>query len=83
MKAKFKRGAFWIGIGFSSLIALYFLTTPIILPRVIHQPVMRVIYSPMIHGIQDDWFGCGLFRWYCFDVCHMQLLMIFEMPKTE
>jgi hypothetical protein len=83
MSAKLKRTACWIGIGISSLVALYFLTTPLILPRVIHQPVLRVVYSPVIHGIEDEWFGCEFFRWYCFDVCHMQLLMMFESPKPE
>jgi len=83
MNAKHKRRTVWIGVVFCSLIAAYFLTTPFILPRVIDRPAARIFYSPMIHGIEDYWFGCGFFRWYCFDVCHMRLLMKLEFGKDD
>jgi hypothetical protein len=75
MSAKIKRRVILIGGICCLVFAVYFLTAPFVLPHVIHRPIMRAFYSPVIHSIEEHWFGCEVVRWYCFDVCHMKLLM--------
>jgi hypothetical protein len=58
------------------LVVIYILTGPWIMPSVIERPYWRVLYLPILHAIEDDWFGRDFFYWYYIKVCHINMLFV-------
>ena len=65
------------------LLFLYALTAPFILPIAYFSKVGKFVYKPVILAIRKDWFGRDVVFWYCYDVCHMDLLIPIEPNKDE
>jgi len=64
------------------LLFFYVATAPFVLPVAYSSKPGRCVYKPVILAIQKDWFGRGVVFWYCYDVCHMDLLIPIE-PNSE
>jgi hypothetical protein len=79
MSTKHKHWGVKVGGVVFLLVAIYILTAPWIMPSVIERPYLRVLYLPILHAIEDDWFGSDFFRWYCIHVCHINMFFILQI----
>jgi len=78
------------------IVALYFLTAPIMLDilwmqswelkseeRTYTKTVSWNFYAPARAAITRVWFGRDFYDWYCYKVCHMKLLMPREVSRAS
>ena len=65
-------------IGICVTTMLYVLTAPFIFPTVHKTRIGHVFYRPIALSLEKKWFGRDIMWWYCYDLCHMSLLLPIE-----
>jgi|GEM_PF-5929436 len=79
---RWKKRLFWIygtAVGF---VVLYFLTAPFVLDYLWKPNVESSswkLYAPARAAVTRDWFGRRAYDFYCYDICHMGLMMPMEV----
>ena len=64
-------------------IAIYFFTAPFVIPSVHHSQLGRIFYRPIILSLEKDWFGRDFVWEYCFELCHMKMLLAIEVGPED
>jgi hypothetical protein len=93
---RWKKRLFWVGGAVLCPAALYFLTAPFMLDILwarYWEPKIRAgaykasfswkFYAPARAAVTRHWLGRRAYNIYCYDVCHMGLLMPMEVSHDE
>ena len=93
---RWKKRLLWICIVIASPVVLYFLTAPFILDilwtrswepnlkgHAYETSISWELYAPARAAVTRVWFGRGTYDYYCYNICHMGLLMGMEESEDD
>ncbi len=78
-----RRSVAVVCIGFVVFCSVYVLSAPLFLPIADGARVGRALYAPVTYLLMKTWPGRTVFRWYCYDVCKMTLILPIEVSGNE